>query len=163
MKLTSLWIDVVYPAIFTINCLPSPLLHDKSLHEVLSQRMPNYSFLKPFKCACFPYFVASFANKLQPRSTKCVFFGYAPHYKGYRCFDPRLGCILSVVLFDFTSRIFHTLHFHTSFRPIFFTLELSCGLLAPLPLPYWIRLLPLLLVLISLLLLEFRLCFPNLA
>ena len=71
-----------------INRLPTPLLENKSPYEILFQRLPDYSFLKPFGCACFPNFVATSANKLQPRSVECVFLGYAPQTKGYRCFDP---------------------------------------------------------------------------
>ena len=33
--------------------------------EVLFHRTPDYSFLKPFGCACFPNFMASSANILQ--------------------------------------------------------------------------------------------------
>lgn len=67
------------------------MFHGRSPYEVLFQRMPQYSFLKPFGCACFPYFVATFANKLQPLSIECIFLGYAPHNKGYRCLHPRSG------------------------------------------------------------------------
>jgi len=55
--------------------------------------MLDYNFLKPFGCACFPNFVASSSNKLKPRSIECVFLGYAPHYRGYRCLDPKTGRI----------------------------------------------------------------------
>lgn len=34
--------------------------------------MPQYSFLKPFGCACFPNFEATFTKKLQPQSFECV-------------------------------------------------------------------------------------------
>ena len=50
--------------------------------------MPHYSFLKPFGCACFPHLGAASVDKLSPHSVKCVFLGYAPHYKGYKCLDP---------------------------------------------------------------------------
>jgi len=41
-----------------------------------------------FGCACFLYFVTTCINKVSPRSIKCVFLGYAPHYEDYRCLDP---------------------------------------------------------------------------
>jgi len=47
------WVDTVYAAVFTISRLPNPILHHKSLFQVLFQRMPNYKFLKPLGCACF--------------------------------------------------------------------------------------------------------------
>ena len=42
---------------------------------------------------CYPNFSATSANKLAPRSTRCIFIGYASHYKGYKCFNPLTGRI----------------------------------------------------------------------
>src|SRR6185437_15909056 len=38
-------------------------------------------------CACYPNTSATAPHKLAPRSTRCVFLGYSPDHKEYRCFD----------------------------------------------------------------------------
>ncbi|CAH9114096.1 unnamed protein product [Cuscuta europaea] len=82
------WVDAVLTATFIINRIPSPTLHGLSPFEKLFNRKPDMSVFRVFGCACFPKFTASSANKLDPRSVQCIFLGYAPEYKGYRCFDP---------------------------------------------------------------------------
>jgi len=57
----SFWLDVAYAATYSINHLTTPILNDKSPYEVLFTKVLDY--LKPFGCACFPYFTATFANK----------------------------------------------------------------------------------------------------
>lgn len=88
---TYFWLDTAYMVVYTINRLPNPIFENKIPSEVLFQRAPDYSFLKPFSCACFSNFMASFATKLQLRSIQCVFLGFATNYKGYLCVDPILG------------------------------------------------------------------------
>lgn len=67
--------------------MPSSSLNHKTPFEVLFHSLPDYSIFKVFGCQCFPWLKPYIAHKLQPRSIPCVFLGYHPSYKGYRCLD----------------------------------------------------------------------------
>ncbi|KAJ0436512.1 putative RNA-directed DNA polymerase [Helianthus annuus] len=52
---------------------------------------PTYDHLRVFGCACYPNFSATESNKSNPRSVRCIFLGYPPNFRGYRCLDPSTG------------------------------------------------------------------------
>jgi hypothetical protein len=80
------WEDAFQTACYLINRLPTPLIKNLSPFEKLFHTDPEYSFLKTFGCACWPNLRPYNSNKLQPRSTSCVFLGYSSIHKGYKCF-----------------------------------------------------------------------------
>ena len=57
------WLDGAHAVVYTIHRLLTAGLKNKTPFEVLFQREPDYSFLKRFGCACFPNFMAFFANE----------------------------------------------------------------------------------------------------
>jgi len=44
--------------------------------------------LKNFGCSAFVH-EHKHTDKLEPRAIKCVFIGYSPTQKGYKCFDQK--------------------------------------------------------------------------
>ncbi|KAJ0075599.1 hypothetical protein Patl1_34427 [Pistacia atlantica] len=49
--------------------------------------------LKTFGCTIFVHIPAHLRSKLDPRVERCVFLGYAPNKRGYKCFNPKTGKI----------------------------------------------------------------------
>ncbi|XP_048335502.2 retrovirus-related Pol polyprotein from transposon RE2 isoform X1 [Ziziphus jujuba] len=82
------WWEAFHCASFLINRLPTQVLNQLSPYEMLFHKKPDYAFLKVFGCACFPYLRPYNKVKLNFHTTKCVFLGYSPDHKGYRCLHP---------------------------------------------------------------------------
>ena len=67
--------------------MPSPNLQFSSPWHLLFHSTPDYFFLKTFGCLCFPLLCPYNKHKLEPRSSPCVFLGYALYAKGYLCLN----------------------------------------------------------------------------
>ena len=83
------WGEAVLTAAYLINRLPTQVLNKQSPIEVLSS--PSDPFAIPpkvFGCVCFVHNHAPTRGKLDPRAIKCVFLGYSPTQKGYKCYNP---------------------------------------------------------------------------
>ena len=68
--------------------MPSRVLSFKTPIECLSG---TNSFIVPpkvFGCTCFVHDYRNSVGKLDPRAIKCIFVGYSPTQKGYRCWSP---------------------------------------------------------------------------
>ena len=77
--------------VYVINRLPTPLLNSLSRFHKLFSKSLDYSFMRVFGTRCFPNLTPYTKHTLHPRSKRCVFVGYAPHYKAYRCLDSVSG------------------------------------------------------------------------
>ncbi|KAG8087096.1 hypothetical protein GUJ93_ZPchr0010g9271 [Zizania palustris] len=84
---SSYWVEALSTAVFLINRRPSSSIHNGIPYQLLHHKMPDYSILRVFGCLCYPNLSATTSHKLSPRSVACVFLGYPPSQKGYRCFD----------------------------------------------------------------------------
>lgn len=71
--------------IFTI--LSTKLLKYHSPTTLLYQRNPTYSQIQIFGCLCYQLFPFTTINKLQARSTRCLFLEYSSNHHGYRCYN----------------------------------------------------------------------------
>jgi hypothetical protein len=74
--------------VYLINRLPSSVLKIETPFFKLYGIHPIYNSLKVFGCRYFPYLRDYAKNKFTPKSYPCVFLGYSPMHKGYRCFHP---------------------------------------------------------------------------
>jgi len=70
---------------FQINRLPSSSLNFDVPRTILFKHSPDYTVLKTFGCACFPFLRPYNRHKLDYRSQKCLFLGYSSSHKGYKC------------------------------------------------------------------------------
>jgi len=52
---------------------------------MLFQKFIDYTFLKTFRCSCFPLLKPYNNYKLYFRSVECLFLGYSTSHKGYKC------------------------------------------------------------------------------
>ncbi|WVZ64800.1 LOW QUALITY PROTEIN: hypothetical protein U9M48_014272 [Paspalum notatum var. saurae] len=98
----SLRAESLHTTTYLINRLPSTASPAPTPHHALFGTPPRYDHLRVFGCACYPNTSATAPHKLAPRSTRCVFLGYSPDHKGYRCFDltSRRVLISRHVVFD---------------------------------------------------------------
>jgi hypothetical protein len=96
------WAENLHTATYLLNRLPSTASPAPTPHHALFGTPPRYDHLRVFGCACYPNTSATASHKLAPRSTRCVFLGYSPDHKGYRCLDltSRRVLISRHVVFD---------------------------------------------------------------
>jgi hypothetical protein len=81
------WAESMHTSTYLLNRLPSAACSAPTPHHALFGTPPRYDHLRVFGCACYPNTTATAPHKLAPRSTLCVFLGYSPDHKGYRCYD----------------------------------------------------------------------------
>ena len=84
------WGDVLLPACYSINRMPSYVLHDQIPHSLLFPNQPLY-FLPPcvFGCTCFVHILTPGQDKVSVKATKCIFLGYSRLQKCYLCYSPK--------------------------------------------------------------------------
>ncbi|BBG96481.1 transposable element gene [Prunus dulcis] len=84
----SLWAEAVHTAVYLLNRSPTKALENITLFEAYSGRKPGIGHLKVFGSLCYVHVPTETRQKLDAKSVKGVFVGYAVCEKGYRVFDP---------------------------------------------------------------------------
>ncbi|KAI5328413.1 hypothetical protein L3X38_027810 [Prunus dulcis] len=86
------WMDVVTYAVYLLNRLPSRVLDFQTPMQVLTHHLSASSMLtlspKVFGCVIYVHLHQNQRSKLDPCAPCCVFLGFSPHQKGYRCYHP---------------------------------------------------------------------------
>ncbi|XP_033144322.1 uncharacterized protein LOC103859022 isoform X1 [Brassica rapa] len=87
------WTYAFSTATYLINRLPTPVLDmDTPLHKLFGTQ-PNYTKTRVYGCLCFPWLRPYTNNKLEDRSTPCVFIGYSSSQSAYLCLQVNTGRI----------------------------------------------------------------------
>lgn len=81
------WTYAFKTAVHLINRLPSPVTHIKCLFQLLFHEIPNYNKLRVFGSLFFPWLKPYTSNKLEPRSSPCLFLGYSSQHSAYICLE----------------------------------------------------------------------------
>lgn len=108
MSVTYLWYEFSI-AVYLINRMPNATLSKVNPYRLLFKTLPNYTKLRVFGCLCYPWIRPYQTNKLDARSSTCLFLGYSLTYIAYICFEPSskwiyISCHVQFVLFPL---IFH--------------------------------------------------------
>ena len=122
------WWDSFHTAVYHINRLPSTALKLITPYEKIFNHKLDYSMLKCFGCTCYPYLRDYNEHKFNYHSSKCIFIGYSPSHKGYKCMHPsgQIYIVRHVVFYESTfpystDSVFHSTgsssHSSQSFTP----------------------------------------------
>ncbi|KAL5852379.1 hypothetical protein ACOSQ3_007497 [Xanthoceras sorbifolium] len=84
----SFWAEAAKTACYVVNRSPSTAINLKTPMEMWTGKPPDYSNLYPFGCPAYVMYNAQERSKLDPKSRRCIFLGYADGVKGYRLWDP---------------------------------------------------------------------------
>ena len=83
-----LWAESVHTTVYILNRCPTKALGDITPFEAFSGRKPGIAHLRIFGCLCYVHISSELKQKLDAKSVKGIFVGYATCEKGYRVYDP---------------------------------------------------------------------------
>ena len=78
-----LWWEAFKSVVFLLNRLPTSVLCLASPYELVFGTPLDYTYLRTFGCAYYP-FLRSYNRHKFLRPSRCLFLGYNPVHKGYR-------------------------------------------------------------------------------
>ena len=84
----SFWAEALAAAVYVKNRSPANSLKDKTHYEALFDLKPSVKHFKTFGCICFLHIPKDERQKLNSKSSRGVFIGYASESKAYRVYDP---------------------------------------------------------------------------
>jgi hypothetical protein len=85
------WDGAFLAAAYLFNRLPSRVTQDNTPLERMLDKKSDYTLLRTFGCAYWPYLRPYNSRKLQLRSKQCIFLGYSDMHKCYKCLDVSTG------------------------------------------------------------------------
>ena len=73
---------------YVVNRSPSTAIGLKTTMEIWTGKPADYSYLHAFGYLVYMMYNTQKRTKLDPKSRRCIFLGYADKVKGYRLWDP---------------------------------------------------------------------------
>ena len=103
------WAEAVNTAVFIRNRCPTVALsNDKTPYECWFNRKPDISHLRIFGSVCYVHIPDSQRTKLDAKSYKAIFVGYAPESKGYKVYNLSSGRFAQSRNVIFNENVFHS-------------------------------------------------------
>ncbi|KAE8678429.1 Senescence-specific cysteine protease SAG12 [Hibiscus syriacus] len=90
----SLWVEAVNTACYLVNRAQSTAIELKTPMEMWTGKPADYSNLHIFGSIVYVMYNSQEISKLDPKSRKCKFLGYADGVKGYRLWDPTVRKVI---------------------------------------------------------------------
>src|SRR3954453_10689856 len=87
----NMWVEGVLIACYLMNHTATRTLNEKTPYELWYQHKPNLSHLREFGARAFVLIQNEHNPKIYNWSRECVFIGYAPNAKAYRCYERSTG------------------------------------------------------------------------
>lgn len=94
-------------ATYLINCTPSPIINNKTPFELLFHTPLKFQHHDAFGYICYVSTIEPQRSKFAYRATKCLFFGYAYHVKGFRVYDLESQKVFASKDVNFVEYMFH--------------------------------------------------------
>ncbi|KAH9784261.1 hypothetical protein KPL71_009581 [Citrus sinensis] len=84
----SFWAEAAKTVCYIVNRSPSTAIGLKTSMKMWIGKPVDYSYLHAFGCPVYVMYNAQERTKLDPKSRRCIFLGYADRVKEYRLWDP---------------------------------------------------------------------------
>lgn len=95
----TMWGEAVFTAVYLLNRSPSVAVEgDITPYEAWNGRKPDVSKLRVFGSECFVHVPKPLRKKLDAKSQKVIFVGYAPN--GYRCWNGKKVFVARDIVFN---------------------------------------------------------------
>jgi hypothetical protein len=88
------WVEAINCANYIVNSTPTKALKNITPEEAWNKIKPDVSHFRVFGSIAWAHIPDEKRKALQPKSEKCIFFGYSEDVKGYRLLQPHCNEII---------------------------------------------------------------------